>query len=344
MLKELDYEFLLSELNSIKNSKNNDYLLECAYHYGHFGFNAYAIKYLEEAQYQEENAKLKHKVHLDSLYSIQEENSNLSVNDFSNIKRGNCNFLECEEFEIVFDGYDNTGRESGIYIQLLPYIEILKHRANIKSIKINCNERLRELFQLYFPYIEIGSSENKVNSYEIVEYVYSIGGSSLLRNSINNISKRLKNNKNKKFLGISWFANTLYDRYRSIPIGVLINTVGSNIKDLNVKSFQYNDPKIEIEIYNRYSKNKILETFDNDINTSVVEILDAVSECYCFVGNPNEMSVIASSLCGIPTIVTSSSPHFYWYIINELNPYLNTIRMRFAGDCDYITKGINKLL
>jgi hypothetical protein len=344
MLKHIDYNVLEKELKQIMNTDDHNDKLECAYHYGHFGFNAYSIKYLEEAQYQDENAKLKHKVHLDSIYTITENCYGLEVNDFSQIKRGNCNFLESEEFEIVFEGYESNARESGIYIQLLPYIEIIKSRSNVKNIKINCNERLRELFELYFPYIEIGSCKNKVNSHEIVEYVYNIGGSSLLRNSINNISKRLRNNRNKTFLGINWFANTIYDRYRSIPIGVLINTVGSNAKKLKVKSFQYNDPKIEIEIYNRYSKNKIVETFNNDINTSIVEILDAVSECYCFVGIQSEASVIAYSLCGIPTIVTSSSSHFYWYFLNGINPYLNTIRMRFAGDYDYITKGINKLL
>jgi hypothetical protein len=344
MLKKIDYDILENEIKQIMNSDNYNDKLECAYHYGHFGFNAYAIKYLEEAQYQDENAKLKHKVHLDSIYSIIDDNQGLDVNDFSKIKRGNCNFLECDEFEIFFDGYGNKSREAGIYLQILPYLEILKTKSKLKSIKINCNERLRELFQLYFPYIEIGECENKVNHLQIIEYVYLSGGSSLIYNSIKNISKRLRNNKNPEFLGISWFSNLIYERHKSIPIGILINTVGNNTKDIKVKSLQYNNIEIQSQIYNRYSKNKIIETFNNDINTSIIDMIDAMSDCYCYVGNPNEMCVIASSLLGIPTIITSSSPHFYWYAINELNPHLNVVRMRFEGDYDYITKSINKLL
>jgi hypothetical protein len=143
-------------------------------------------------------------------------------------------------------------------------------------------------------------------------------------------------------LGINWFANNIYDRYRSIPIGTLINTVGNHPKDLGVMSLQYNDPSIEIDIYNKYSKNKIVEVFNNDINTTPVEILNAVAQCYCVVGIQSEPIMMAAWVLGIPTIVTASSPNFYWYFLNQMNPNLHTVQMRFAGDYDYVIKNINK--
>jgi hypothetical protein len=340
MIKTIDYRIFDKELNQIRNSNNKQDLLECAYHYGHFGFNAYALKYLKAANHTDQQAFDQHLCQLDSL----QQNSDLALNDFTKIKRGNCNFLTTAEYELVFPGYETISREIGIYIQTLPFLEVLHQQGLIKSIKINCTERLRELFSLYFPYIEIGTSSNKVNFLEIIEHVQKKGGAALVRGAVKNIALRTVKNKNPRFVGINWFANNILDRYRSIPIGTLINTVGSHDKDLHVMSLQYNDPNIEIDIYNRYAKNKIIQTFDNDINTTPVEILEAVGQCNCFVGIQSEAAMMAYNLLGIPTIVTASSPNLYWYFLNHLNPYLHTVQMRFAGDYDYIVKKIRNLL
>jgi hypothetical protein len=344
MIRDIDYIKFVNELQQLQTSSNTADILECAYHYGHFGFNAYTVKYLEDAKHPSDEDISKHKAHLDSIFTPLTQNTLVKFNNFSQINRGNCNIALTEEYEIDFEFYSGDSREIGIYIQLLPLIEIVKAQTAAKKIKINCNERLRSLFEKYFPYIEIGTSKNKINYFEIIEYVYNHGGSALIRKSVLDISKKIRPDISQKYIGINWFANTIFDRYRSIPIGLLINTVGIHSKDLKIKSFQYNDPKLEIDIFNRYSKNKITSTFDNDINTSVLEILDAVKECYCFVGIQSEASVIAYSLCGIPTIVTAGSPHFYWYFLNRLNPFLHTIRMRYAGDYNYISEEINKLL
>lgn len=340
MIENIDYRIFDKELKQILNSENKQDLLECAYHYGHFGFTAYAIKYLKAANHTDQLALDKHLCQLDSL----QQNSQIALNDFSKIKRSNCNFLTTAEYELEFPGYESSTREIGIYIQTLPYLEALYQQGLIKSIKINCTERLRELFSLYFPYIEIGTSSNKVNFLEIIEHVQKNGGAALVRGAVKNIALRTVKDKNPQFVGINWFANNIFDRYRSLPIGTLINTVGNHDKNLKVMSLQYNDPAIEIEIYNRYAKNKITEVFNNDINTTPVEILEAVGQCHCFVGIQSEAAMMAYNLLGIPTIVTASSPHMYWYFLNGLNPFLHTVQMRFAGDFEQVTKKIRKLL
>jgi hypothetical protein len=344
MLKEIDYDILLDELNIIKNSEKKSDLIETAYHYGHFGFNSITADKLIKANVDIKHIE-KHLVQLDSIYSHSyDNNNNLILNDYSNVVRGNYNYQEIDELEIFFPEYENDKREVGIFINLLPYIEIIKNRFNIKTIKIQCSERLKDLFDIYFPYIEIGKSDIKTSQYEVMEYVYFNGGSSTIRNSVKNISKRMRNNKNQIYTGINWFSNNIFDRYRSIPIGTLINTVGNHSVNLKVKNFQYNKPDLEIEIYNRYSKNKIVDSFDSFIDTPLIDLVDAVGECKLFVGIQSEASVIAYSLYGIPTIITAGSPNMYWYFLNEHNPYINVARMRFQGDYDHITNRINKLI
>ena len=343
MLKEIDYDIFLKELNQIKNSEKMDDMIETAYHYGHFGFNSITAEKLIKAKVPQQHIE-KHLVQLDSIHNHETDQGELIVNDYSNIKRGNYNYTHIDELEIVFSGYDKEQREVGIFINLLPYIEILKNKFNIKKIKLNCSDRLQDLFHIYFPYIEIGESEIKTSQYEVMEYVYFNGGSSAIRNSVKNISKRMRNNKNSIYTGINWFSNNIFDRYRSVPIGTLINTVGNHPNDLRIKNFQYNKPDLEIEIYNRYSKNKIVDSFDSYIDTPLIDMVEAVGECSLFVGIQSEASVIAYSLYGIPTIITAGSPNFYWYFLNGHNPYINVARMRFQGDYEHITQKINKLI
>ena len=242
MLKEIDYDVLEKELDKIKNSEKIDDMIETAYHYGYFGFNSITAEKLIKANVPQQHIE-KHLVQLDSIHNHETNQGELIVNDYSNIKRGNYNYTQVDELEIVFSEYNKTQREVGIFINLLPYIEILKSKFNIKKIKIQCSDRLQDLFDIYFPYIEIGQSDIKTSQYEVMEYVYFSGGSSAIRNSVKNISKRMRNNKNPIYTGINWFSNNIFDRYRSVPIGTLINTVGNHPVDLKVKNFQYNKPE-----------------------------------------------------------------------------------------------------
>jgi hypothetical protein len=337
---EIDYDKIKIDLKNLLQSKNKNDQLEVAYHYGHFGFNAICLQYLIKANHTEIKHLFNHWCQIDAVKNP----SKIARNDFSEIVRGNWNFSFVEELEVEFSEYVTDQREIGIYIQALPYIELIYNLGLVKKIKINCNERLRELLKIYFPYIEIGTCLNKVNRYELIEYVNQHGGAASIRRTILNISSRIRTNKNPSYIGINWYANNIYDRYRSIPIGTLINTVGNHQKNLSVKSLQYNDPHIEIDLYNTYSKNKIVEVFNNDINTSAIEILDAVAQCYCVVGVQSEAIMMAHCLLGIPTIVAASSPNFYWYFLNELNPFLHIAQMRFTGDYEYVIKTINKWL
>jgi hypothetical protein len=343
MIKEIDYEMLRKSLLEIQYSKDSNDIIEYAKHYGHFGYNAVTIDKLTGIGVDSKHFE-GHLVEVDSLQNFHDFKAKLICNDFTNIPRGNCQLDKVDEFEIIFDNYHLDKYEAGVYLNALPFIEHIKNLYNIKSIKINCNSRIAEVFEEYFPYIQIGTSNNKVTVYELIERTHITGGNSSVMQAVKQISKRIVKIKDPKYVGTHWFSNTFYDRYRSIPMGVLINTIGNNDKDLEIMSLQYNNPKIDIELFNMYSKNKISQVYNNDINTSLVDTIAAVSECYMYVGIQSEVSMIASSLCGIPTMITASSPNIYWYLLNGLNPYVNVARMRYSGDYEYITNKINKFI
>lgn len=339
-MEKVDYLKLREELISSYKSENPEDKLKLAYHYGNFGFNSISAKFLSEINYDKFYID-RHLICIDSYYDSDE----LIQNIFDSKLTKNINFNSFESFQIVFDNYDNHDREIGIYIHLIPYIEIIRKKYKIKNIYINCNSRLTEFFDTYFPHIKIGTNNIKVTQFDIINEVIRLGGTSLIRNSIVEISKKFRKKEHiKKYVGINWFANNILERNRSIPIGILINCVGNSEKNFDVKSLQYNNPKIDIETYNRYSKNKITSVFNNDIDTSVMDIVDSVADCSCFVGIQSEASVIAFSLYGIPTIVTASSPGMYWYFINGLNPFIKCARMRFQGDYESVAKTIYKFL
>jgi hypothetical protein len=340
MKNQYDYLSLRKDLIEIYNSDNIEDKLKLAYHYGNFGFNSIAAKFLIEANVDKFHIN-SHLYCLDS-YHLEEP---LDANIFSKNILTDVDLSKVETIQIVCENYDNHSREIGLYIHLIPYIEILVKKYKIKNIYFDCNPRLHDFLEKYFPHIKIGKHENKVTIFDIVNEVIKLGGSSLLRNSIREISKKfVKPEIEKKYVGINWFANNLLERNRSISIGVLINTVGNSDKNLEIKSLQYNNPELEIETFNRYSKNKISEIFYNDINTSVLDIVDSLVDCKVFVGIQSEASVIAFSLYGIPTIVTSSSSSMYWYFINGLNPYIKCAKMRFQGDYESVAKTIFKFL
>jgi len=340
--KEINYEKLVKDLSILGQSDNKEDKLLYAYHYGNFGFNAIAAQKLIECDIDYVHVA-GHLNQLDSFYPEPDYYSKPAKNDYSSIPRGNVNLKECKTFQITFDFYDDCERECGVYLSSLPYIELIKNKLNCEKIYLNCSERMRELLEKYFPYIEIGTCENKITQFEMLEYVYNNGGSELVKNCVLNIANRISK-KQKKYVGINWFSNILRNRYRSIPIGTLINTVGSHSKNLDVLCMQYNNPYIEIEIFNRHSKNKITKKFDSDLNTPLLDVVEAIDECHSFVGIQSEASIIAYSLFAIPTIVTASSPCFYWFGLNDLNPFLIPARMRFQGDYDFIINCINKNL
>jgi hypothetical protein len=343
MLNEIDYYKIRHDLLKIQYSKKVDDILEYARHYGALGYSSITAQRLIEAGEDVSHIE-RHLVQLDSLQQFEGFKTQLIINDFSNIPRGNCLLSEVSEVEIVVDSFHLDNYEAGEYIHLLPYIEHVKNLYNIDTIKINCNKRVAEVFEEYFPYIKVGSSHNKVTNYEVIECVARTGGAAAMLRSIKQISKRIVGEDAPEFVATHWFSNTMFDRYRSIPMGVLINTIGNTEKNLNIMSLQYNDPKLDIELFNKYSKNKIKEVYHNDINTSLVDTISAVSKCYMYVGIQSEVSTIAFALCGIPTMITASSPNIYWYLLNGLNPYINIAKMRYSGDYEYITDKINKFI
>jgi hypothetical protein len=63
-----------------------------------------------------------------------------------------------------------------------------------------------------------------------------------------------------------------------------------------------------------------------------------------YVGISNTCAHISANLLNLPTIVTASSPSFYWNWHLNHNKNIILARMRFEGDYEYITNRINKFL
>lgn len=337
-LKNIDYSLINKELIRLYNSDNFSDKEELAYHYGILGFNSIAYKFLSEINAEKIHIN-RHLADLDSLYFAEELAEKISNNIFDDIPRGNWNFKFIDELEIVLPNNDS---DISSIINIIPYLEILKQKNFIDRVKIKCSDIFKNLFSKFFDYIEIGSSETKTLTFEVIEFCEK-NYPGELNKSITNISKKISN-KPKKYVGVSWFSNKIWERHKSIPIGVLINTIGNHTNDYDVKSVQYNYPDIEIEIYNRYSKNKIIDRFDSKINVDILEVVEGISDCKMYLGISNTFANVSAYLLDIPTIVTSSTPSMYWYWMNGLNKNVKIARMRFQGDFLHITNTINDLL
>jgi len=340
MIRQFDYKKLQHELLQKYNSENKTDQFEIAYHYGHFGFNAIAAKYLKLADKQVPYAD-DHLAQLDSFYNTAYPSAQLR-NKF----RYNQDFSKLKTFQIVCPYYDDHNRETDMYVFLIPFIQALRTKySNIETVYFDCkHNRLQDLFKKYFPFIHIGTASIAVSSYDVMDEVKKLGGAALLRAEILKISHLIRGIKQPQFVGINWFSNAIWEKHRSIPIGTLINTVGAHENNLQVMSLQYNNLQTEIDIYNRYAKNKIIQTFDNDINTSVLDMVNAVSQCRLVIGIQSEVLVLACSLLGIPSLVTANSPVMRWYLESQLNPFVQSTVMRFIGDHEYVCTRINKFL
>lgn len=316
----------------------------CAYYYNDLGLHSYGLKIFNELGINNAIIDSNCRAHMDSSFIPIDDSSEVAhfLYPYQNVT--NCKVLDVDEVEVVFPGYETPGRESGLFIQTLPYIEALKKINPDLKVYMQCSDRVSVLFDKYFEYIQTGQHSNKIHCYDLFKAVKERGGPSLLRPAVLNISRRISPHPESQYIGINWYANDIRNQSRSIPIGTLINSVGNHKLDLNIKSLQYNNIETDIDVFNKYSKNKIISKVDSNIDTTIVEIIESLKDCYCFVGIQSEAAVIAYSLLGIPTIVTASTPHMYWYFHNSMNPFLNTVRMRFNGDYEYVNRRIHRLL
>jgi hypothetical protein len=102
MLNEIDYFKIRNDLLKIQYSKKVDDILEYARHYGALGYSSITAQRLIEAGEDVSHIE-RHLVQLDSLQQFEGFKTQLIINDFSNIPRGNCLLSEVSEVEIVVD-------------------------------------------------------------------------------------------------------------------------------------------------------------------------------------------------------------------------------------------------
>ena len=268
---------------------------------------------------------------------------------FTGLTTSNWNFCETKYLYFDFDAKDELKYELGIFFVFLPIINYYKHKFNIKYIYLCVTEKLNPFIEKYFPYIKNIKAKDReyVKSkipyigkhYSYIKFFEDECGEENIKSSIKNIQDTvIKHKKNTNKLGFLWYSNSMLYQEKSIPIGVVINTLGNNKKNLNLKCLQYNDCNEEIELFNENSKNKINDVFYNDFNTNICDIVDAVIDCKAIVGTSN--FVLIASALGIPTLLTGSSPHHHWYARSKILPYLTTTNMNFCGDYEGLYKSI----
>jgi hypothetical protein len=333
----VNYSDILSEVISTSKNKNiskidNDYL---AYHYAWLGFPERALHYLNKLNVSEE-LKINQKISIDSEYYIDNFYHDLINHDYSRIPSIECEMPDnLSELEILFLPEE---LDTGLLINCLPYIETFKTIFNIKKIKIDTSDYYDSFFKKYFDYIETGNNDkNKIYFYQILEFLHVNNVS--IEESLKEISNRFKSTK--KYIGIFWYSNNLFDKNKSLPIGIFINTTGNYA---NVKSLQYNYPDVEIELYNKYSKYEIEEVFNSDYNTSLLDIIEGMLDCKCYVGVSGVFAHIASSLLNIPTLILTGAPNTYWFWIYSEKQNTKLSRMRFIGDYATINYDIDEFL
>ena len=245
---------------------------------------------------------------------------------------------------------DVKKQELGLFLVFLPIILYYKKTYNIKKIIISVGPKLNNFLKKYFPdIINVPLEEyrdkvvpiEKVSVYSLyIDLFKNTNVNQILKDSIRNISKVILKDVPKKTnkLGILWYSNSIGNQHKSIPIGTLINTVGNNKKNINVKCLQYNDPKEEIDLFNKYSKNKFVDIFYNDYNTDICDIIDAVSDCKAVIGTSNV--ILISNILGIPSLLTGSTPHHHWYAFSGVLPYVTPTEMKFVGDYEGLYNSI----
>jgi len=285
------------------------------------------------------------------LNFLGNNNLKLAANYFnkSNFIKTNWDFKNTKYLFFDFDFEDIDSPEVGLFFVYLPIIQYFKNTYKIKKIYVCVTEKLNGLLNRYFPYIEnvkpkdVEYVKSKINfigrHYSYLKFFNMSNCHSILKKEIENIRNIIiENKKQSNKLGFLWYSNAMESQCKTIPIGVLINTLGNNKKNLNLKCLQYNDAQEEIELFNKESTNKISDIFYNDLDTDICDIVDAVVDCKAIVGTSN--FVLIANCLGIPALLTSSTPHHHWYASSYILPHLSTTNMNFSGDYEGLYKSI----
>ena len=259
---------------------------------------------------------------------------------------GNWNYEKTDELYVNLNWPINSPEKGLIFVHLHIFTYLIE-KYNIKNLYIQCNEQFKDFFSLYFPEIKVVNEKDvihkipQISIYKaFIDFHKQENSKKIILDQIQKNRKRVESKLNKKDnkIGLLWFSNDIISPHKSIPIGTFINTIGNNKKDLKLKSLQYNLTDVDIGLFNKYSKNKIQEQFHNNFHTPIIDIVHEVFDCKAVIGTSTV--VLIAGAFGIPTLITAASPHFHWYLKENITPTIKTSRMKFFGDWETVYSDI----
>ncbi len=255
-------------------------------------------------------------------------------------------------------------KEQGVGDEILlssMYVNLIKE---CKNIKIECDQRLKEIFKksfkrdVFYTFGHFSSSLEKLNDFENILYAGSL--TKYYRNELkdfdvipflttnsktdNKILNNIKEFKNSKKIGISWKSViNIYGKLKSLQINdfkCLFNSsrtifnlqYGDTIKDIN---------KIRNEGFEVFNFNAIDLFNDFESLMSILKNIDV------FVTVSNSTAHFAGAL-GVPTILIcpkKSSTYYYWDYSDGKTPWYTNVRIvTIDGSIERTMNKVNKLI
>jgi tetratricopeptide (TPR) repeat protein len=291
----------------------------------------------------------------------------LKTNNFKKKNKHYYNIIKTLNKNIEFGKNKSTliVREQGVGDEILfssIYNDLLKN--NFSKVKIECDERLLEIFNrsfnknIFYPFGHYSSSNKTLKEFDNILYAGSL--TKYFRNVENNFNIKpyikTSDELDKKFMSI---LTSLNDKKKiGISWKSVFNIFGS-LKSLKLNDFnklyshdrifinlQYGDNIKEINNFRKSGKN--IFNFDNvDLFNDFDSLISILKNLDVFVTVSNSTAHFAGAL-GVPTILIcpkKSSTYYYWDYEDGRTPWYKSISIiRFKNSLEYTMKLVDDLI
>ena len=256
-------------------------------------------------------------------------------------------------------------KEQGVGDEILfssMYGNLIKN--NFSKIKIECDERLIEIFNrsfnknIFFPFGHFSSSNKTLHEFDNILYAGSLTKYFRNKESDFNIKPYLKTStkldnefnsilskfNDKKKIGISW--KSIFNIFGSLKSLELNDFIKLYNQDRAFFNLQYGNNIKEINKFKESGKS--IYNFDNvDLFNDFNSLISILKNLDVFVTVSNSTAHFAGAL-GVPTILIcpkKSSTYYYWDYEDGKTPWYNSISIvKFRVSLDYTMKLVNNLI
>ena len=235
---------------------------------------------------------------------------------------------------------------------------------NFSNIKIECDERLLDIFKrsfnkdIFFPFGHYSSSNSDINKFNNILYAGSLAKHFRKSEQDFNIMPYIKSSKvsdnkfgtifnefqNKKVIGISW--KSVVNIFGELKSLKLIDFNKLFIKERFFVNLQYGETYKEINQFKLSGKN--IHNFDNvDLFNDFDSLISILKNLDVFVTVSNSTAHFAGAL-GVPTILIcpkKSSTYYYWDYEDGKTPWYNSVSIvKFEQSLNYTMNLVNDLI